>query len=111
MRGMLELLLTRVMEAEVSTRVAAERYEHAEERSGYRNGTRARRFDTRLGTVDLKVPKVRNGGYIPGFLDERSRSERALISVVQQRSTAVLQRAGLRSSSAPLGSPESRSPR
>ena len=84
MRGMLEVLLTRVMEAEVSTRVAAERYEHAEDRSGYRNGTRPRRFDTRLGTVDLKVPKVRNGGYIPGFLDERSRSERALISVVQQ---------------------------
>jgi len=84
MRGMLEVLLTRIMEAEVSARVAAERYEHAEDRSGYRNGTRSRRFDTRLGTVDLKVPKVRNGGYIPGFLEERSRSERALISVVQQ---------------------------
>ncbi len=84
MRGMLEVLLTRIMEAEVSARVAAERYEHAEDRSGYRNGTRSRRFDTRLGTIDLKVPKVRNGGYIPGFLEERSRSERALISVVQQ---------------------------
>ncbi len=41
MRGMLEVLLTRIMEAEVSARVAAERYEHAEDRSGYRNGTRS----------------------------------------------------------------------
>ncbi len=54
MRGILEVLLTRVMEAEVSMRVAADRYEHAQDRSGYRNGTRPRRFDTRLGTVDLK---------------------------------------------------------
>ncbi len=84
MRGMLEVLLTRIMEAEISTRLAAERYERSEDRGGYRNGTRGRRFDTRLGTIDLKVPRVRDGGYIPGFLEERSRSERALISVVQQ---------------------------
>ncbi len=84
LRAMLEVLLTRVMEAEVSTQLAAERHERSEERVGYRNGTRDRRFDTRLGTIDLKVPKVRNGGYIPAFLEDRSRSERALISVVQQ---------------------------
>jgi putative transposase len=84
LRAMLEVLLTRVMEAEVSSRVAAERYERSEDRSGYRNGTRLRRFDTRLGTIDLAVPKVRAGGYMPSFLDERSRSERALVSVVQE---------------------------
>jgi len=84
LRAMLEVLLTRVMEAEVTSRVAAERHERSDERTGYRNGTRDRRFDTRLGTIDLKVPKLRSGGYVPAFLDERSRSERALVSVVQQ---------------------------
>ena len=45
LRAMLEVLLTRVMEAEVSTQLAAERHERSDERVGYRNGTRDRRFD------------------------------------------------------------------
>ncbi len=84
LRAMLEVMLARIMEAEVTARVAADRYERSDDRSGYRNGTRARRFDTRLGTIDLRVPKLRSGGYVPAFLEERSRSERALVSVVQQ---------------------------
>jgi len=89
LRAMLEVLLTRVMEAEVTSRVAAERHERSDERTGYRNGTRDRRFDTRLGTIDLKVPKLRSGGYVPAFLDERSRSERALSAWCSKRSTAA----------------------
>lgn len=84
LRSMLELVLRHVMEAEVSARIAAERHERTDERSGYRNGTRSRRFDTGLGTIDLAVPKIRAGGYVPGFLEARSRSDRALVSVVQE---------------------------
>jgi len=84
LRSMLEVMLSRIMEAEVSARVAPDRYERSDDRSGYRNGTRARRFDTRLGTIDLRVPKLRSGDYVPAFLEERSRSERALASVVRQ---------------------------
>ena len=84
LRAMLEVLLRRVMEAEVSARICAERHERTEDRSGYRNGSRSRRFDTRLGTIALAVPKLRSGGYLPSFLEARSRSERALVSVVQQ---------------------------
>ena len=65
---MLEVLLGRVMEVEVSTQLAAERHERSDERVGYRNCTRDRRFGTRLRTINLKVPKVRNGDYIPAFL-------------------------------------------
>jgi transposase-like protein len=53
-----------------------------------RNGYRERRFDTRLGTLNLKIPKVREGGFVPSFIEHRKRSEQALISVIQE---AVIQ--------------------
>lgn len=53
-------------------------------RSGYRSGYRPSRLDTRMGTMYLMVPKVRQGGYIPFFVTERKRSEAALIQVVQE---------------------------
>jgi len=49
-----------------------------------RNGYRERRWDTRLGTMMLNVPKVREGGYAPSFIEHRKRSEQALISVIQE---------------------------
>jgi len=55
----------------------------AESRTGYRCSYRIRRFDTRLGTVYLSVPKIRQGDYIPFFVTEKKRSEQALIQVVQ----------------------------
>lgn len=58
--------------------------EHSEKRTGHRCGTRVRRFDTRMGTIYLLVPKVRKGGYIPFFVTERKRSENALIQVIQE---------------------------
>jgi transposase-like protein len=84
LREMLALVLDRAMQLEVGERVGADFYERSESRKGYRNGTRSRRFDTRLGTIDLTIPKVRAGGYMPSFLERRSRSERALIAVVQE---------------------------
>ena len=81
---MLEWLCAQLMEAEVSQQLGAEKSERAESRSGYRCGYRPRRLDTRMGTMYLMVPKVRQGGYIPFFVTERKRSEAALIQVVQE---------------------------
>jgi putative transposase len=83
-RAMAEMVLDFLMEAEVSQKVGAEPHERSDERTGYRNGHRDRRWDTRLGTLSLKVPKVREGGYIPSFIEHRKRSEQALISVIQE---------------------------
>lgn len=84
MLHMLEWLCEQFMEAEVSTQLGAEKNEQSQERKSYRSGYRPRRLDTRMGTMYLLVPKVRNGGYIPFFITERKRSEAALIQVIQE---------------------------
>ena len=81
---MLKFLLKQLMESEVSKKLNSDKGVHANERTGYRSGYRNRRFDTRLGTIDLEVPKVRNGGYVPFFMKERQRCEQALIHVVHE---------------------------
>jgi len=84
MLSMLEWLCHKMMEVEVSSKLGASKNEHSENRKGYLSGTRVRRFDTRMGTIYLLVPKVRKGGYIPFFVTEKKRSEQALIQVVQE---------------------------
>lgn len=84
MRSKLELLCSELIEAEVSQQLGAEKSERSGNRNGYRCGYRPRRLDTRMGTMYLMVPKVRQGGYIPFFVIERKRSEAALIQVVQE---------------------------
>lgn len=84
MLSMLEWLCTELMEAEVDQQLGAEKSERSDSRNGYRSGYRPRRLDTRMGTMYLMVPKVRQGGYIPFFVTERKRSEAALIQVVQE---------------------------
>ena len=84
MLSMLEWLCAQMMEAEVSKQIGAEKHEQSRERISHRCGFRPRRLDTRMGTMYLMVPKVRNGGYIPFFVTERKRSEAALIQVVQE---------------------------
>lgn len=83
-RAMAEMITDFVMEAEVTAKIGAEPHQRSEERTGYRNGHRERRWDTRLGSLKLKVPKVREGGYVPSFIEHRKRSEQALISVIQE---------------------------
>lgn len=73
-----------LMEAEVSQHVGAKRYERTSERTGERNGTRERRWDTRVGSLTLRVPRVRDGSYFPSLLEPRRRAERALVAVVQE---------------------------
>lgn len=84
MLSMLEWLCAQLMEAEVSSKLGAEKNEHCNDRISSRSGYRPRRYDTRMGTMYLLIPKVRNGGYIPFFVTERKRSEAALIQVVQE---------------------------
>ena len=82
--SMLEWLCTELMEAEVDHQLGAEKSQRTDGRSGYRSGYRPRRLDTRMGTMYLMVPKVRQGGYIPFFVTERKRSEAMLVQVVQE---------------------------
>jgi putative transposase len=73
-----------LMEMEVEEHVGAGRHERSAGRSGHRNGYRERSWDTRVGTVELKVPRVRDGSYFPSLLEPRRRAERALSAVVQE---------------------------
>src|ERR1039458_7199018 len=84
LRAMAEMLADFVMEAEVTQKIGAEPHERTAERKGYRNGHWERCWDTRLGTLNLQVPKLREGGYVPGFIEHRKRSEQALVSVIQE---------------------------
>lgn len=84
MLAMLKWLCERLMEAEVEGKLGAEKSERSEGRQGYRSGYRVRRFDTRMGTMYLMVPKISNGGYIPFFVEAKKRSEAALMSVIQE---------------------------
>ena len=77
-------LVQAVMEAEVSSRIGAGRYERTEERTTQRNGYRSRPWDTRLGSMDLAIPKLRAGSYFPSFLEPRRRAEQALVAVVAE---------------------------
>ncbi len=80
----LRVLAQALMEAEVAQHVGAERHERTAERRGQRNGYRERPWDTRAGTLELQVPRVRDGSYFPSLLDPRKRAERALVAVVQE---------------------------
>jgi len=71
-----------VMETEVSGQIGAAPYELNSERLAYRNGYRTRRWDTRVGTIELKIPKVTAGAYFPSLLEPRRRAEKALHAVV-----------------------------
>jgi transposase-like protein len=73
-----------LMEAEVSLHAGAELGERSESRVAYRNGYRERRWDTRAGTIELAIPRLRTGSYLPTFLEARRRGERALLAVIQQ---------------------------
>jgi putative transposase len=73
-----------LMELEVTQHLGAERHERTAARTGQRNGYREREWDTRVGTVELRVPRVRDGSFFPSLLEPRKRAERALAAVVQE---------------------------
>ena len=84
LRETLTFMLQRLMGYEVTSLCGADRYERSEGRMNRRNGYRPRSLETRLGTVELKVPKLRKGSYFPGFMEPRRASEKALVAVVQE---------------------------
>ncbi len=84
LREALQVVLHAVMDADVSQQIGAALHEHTPARVTYRNGYRPRRWDTRAGTIDLRIPKLREGSYLPPFLEPRRRSEQALLAVIQQ---------------------------
>jgi putative transposase len=84
LRRSLRWLVQQLMEAEVSAQIGADRYERTDERATQRNGSRTRPWDTRLGTLELQVPKLRTGSYFPTFLEPRRRAEQALVAVVAE---------------------------
>ncbi len=84
LREGIRVLSQALMESEVAGLIGAERHERTSERTAYRNGTRTRSWDTRVGTVDLAIPKVRPGTYSPSLLPPRRRAEQALLAVVQE---------------------------
>jgi transposase-like protein len=77
------LVARELMEAEVSAEVGAELGEVApESRATYRNGYRPRAWETRVGEIELLIPRKRQGSYFPSFLEPRRRSEQAIVAVV-----------------------------
>jgi putative transposase len=84
LRSLAETVLQILMEADVEGMIGAGRYERSGERSTWRNGYRDRTLDTRLGQLNLRIPKLRTGSYFPPFLDARKTTEKALVSVIQE---------------------------
>lgn len=84
LREGVRVLSQALMELEVSQHLQAERYEHTPERTGQRNGYRERQWDARVGTIELQVPRVRDGSFFPSLLAPRRRAEQALTAVVQE---------------------------
>ena len=83
LRAVAEAVLQILMESDVEGLIGAARHERSADRLNYRNGYRDRTLDTRLGTVALRVPKLRQGSYFPPFLEPRKMSVKALVAVIQ----------------------------
>jgi putative transposase len=84
LRQMVQFMAQRLMELDVEGRCGAGYDEKSAERINSRNGYRDRTWDTRAGSVELKIPKLRQGSYFPGFLEPRRTAEKALTAVIQE---------------------------
>src|SRR5437016_13818128 len=80
LREGVRVLAEELMEIELAEHLGAERHECTAERTGYRQ----RPWDMRVGTIELQVPRVRDGSFFPTLLEPRRRAERALVAVVQE---------------------------
>src|ERR1700731_4243430 len=84
LRSVAEAVVQLLMETDVEGVIGAGRHERTGDRQTYRNGYRDRTLDTRLGSLQLRIPKLRQGSYFPPFLEARRTSEKALVAVIQE---------------------------
>jgi putative transposase len=84
LRTVAESVLQIMIEADVDGLIGAGRHERSGERTTWRNDFRDWTLDARLGTLNLKIPKLRTGAYFPGFLEPRKTVEKALVSVIEE---------------------------
>ena len=84
LRSVAEAVLQILMEADVEGLIGAGRHERSADRLNYRNGYRDRSLDTRLGSLQLRIPKLRQGSYFPPSLEPRKTAEKALVAVIQE---------------------------
>ena len=97
LRALIEQTVNALLSEEADALCGAGWGERSEERVNRRNGYRERRWDTRAGTIDLQLPKLREGSFFPDWLlDRRRRAEKALISVVADLSSPASRRGGSR---------------
>jgi putative transposase len=83
LREAVRFMVGQLMGAEVASICGADYRERTDERTNKRNGYRERTWDTRAGTIDLQIPKIREGSYFPSWLLEpRKRAEKALVAVI-----------------------------
>jgi len=83
LRDAIALVCRELMEAEISSQVGAGHGERSPERTTHRNGYRPRAWETRVGEIELLIPRARSGpAYFPSFLEPRRRSEQAIVAVV-----------------------------
>ena len=99
LRTLAETVLQILMEADVEGLIGAGRYERSGDRSTWRDGFRDRTLDTRLGQLDLRIPKLGTGSYFPPFLEARKTTEKALVAVIQGEPASAMVRAGGRTGS------------
>jgi putative transposase len=84
LREGIQLMTQMLIELEAEEQIGAEKHERTPERSNHRNGYRPRSWETRVGEIDLRIPKVRKGSFFLSLLEPRRRTEKALLAVVQQ---------------------------
>jgi putative transposase len=84
LREGVRVLAQALMEAEISAQIGAEHGQRVPDRVTHRNGYRARDWDTRAGTIELAIPRLRQGSYLPSMLEPRRRAEKALTAVIAQ---------------------------
>ena len=78
------LVAAQLMDAEVTAQIGAGHGEVSADRVTHRNGYRSRGWETRVGEIELQIPKKRSGSYFPSFLEPRRRCEQAIVAVVME---------------------------